>query len=122
MLAALELPGVPFHVPLTTCTIAELQDIIAQGHNRFAEATSVGSLCTPTVSDVCEALLAFYRDRYAQHLKQDWIAKALTIPNDRRHDMQHIAEMFNTATEDFFLHGQHVGIKGTPLSNDTLAT
>ena len=77
---------------------------------------------TPTVSDVCEVLQAFYQDAYAQHLKQDWLVKALKIPDDRRHDMEHIAELFNTATVDFFLHCQQHGITDTPLSKHTLAT
>ena len=36
--------------------------------------------------------------------------------------MEHIAELFNTATEDFFLHCQQHGITDTPLSKHTLAT
>ena len=36
--------------------------------------------------------------------------------------MEHIAELFNTATEDFFLHCQQQGITDTPLSKHTLAT
>ena len=77
---------------------------------------------TPTVSDVCEVLQSFYQDAYAQHLKQDWVAKALKIREDRRRDMEHIAELFSTATDDFFLHCQQQGITDTPLSKHTLAT
>ena len=35
--------------------------------------------------------------------------------------MEHIAELFNTATEDFFLNCQQHGITDTPLSTHTLA-
>ena len=75
-----------------------------------------------TVSDVSEVLQSFYQDAHAQHLKQDWLVKALKIPEDRRHDMEYIAEFFNTATDDFFLHCQQQGITDTPLSKHTLAT
>ena len=36
--------------------------------------------------------------------------------------MEHIAELFNTATEDFCWHCQQHGITDTPLSKHTLAT
>ena len=112
----LELPDVPFHVFLRTWTTTALQDVMSQSRARFAQAASVEPVSTPTVSDVCEVLQAFYQDAYAQHLKQDWLVKALKIPEARRHDMEHITELFNTATEDFFLHCQQHGITDTPLS------
>ena len=122
MLAALELPDIPFHVFLSTFTMTALQDVISQGRARFAQAAAVERVSTPTVSDVCEVLQAFYQDAYAQHLKQDWLVKALKIPDDRRHDIEHIAKLFNTATVDFFWHCQPHGITDTPYSKHTLAT
>ncbi|CAK0903594.1 unnamed protein product, partial [Prorocentrum cordatum] len=71
---------------------------------------------------VCEVLQQFYNEPYAQHLKQDWLLKALKIPEARRRDANHFAELFNTATEDFFLCAQQHGITATPLSKHTLAT
>ncbi|CAK0810017.1 unnamed protein product, partial [Prorocentrum cordatum] len=53
---------------------------------------------------------------------QDWLLKALKIPEARRRDANHFAELFNAATEDFFLHAQQRGITATPLSKHTLAT
>ena len=67
-------------------------------------------------------LQQLYNDSYAQHLKQDWLLKALKIPEARRHDVDYIAELLNTATEDFFLHAQQHGITATPFTKHTLAT
>ena len=77
MLAALELPDVPFHVLLSTYTTTALQVVLSQGRARFAQAASVEPVSTPTVSDVCEVLQACCQDAYAQHLKQAWLVKAL---------------------------------------------
>ena len=101
MLAALELPDVPFHVWLSICTMTGRRDVISQGRARYAQAAAVERVSTPTVSEVCEVLQSFYQDAYAQHLKQDWVVKALRITPDRRHDMEHIPEVFKTATDDF---------------------
>ena len=124
MLAALELPDVPFHVFLNTrtTTTTALQDAISRGYARFFQAASEQPPSIPTVSDVCEVLQLFYDDSYAQHLKQDWLVKALNIPEASRFDMEHIAEMFNTATEDVFLYSQQQGITGMFLSKYTFAT
>ena len=111
MLAALELPDVPFHAFLSTCTTTALQDVISRGCARFVQAASEQPPSTPTVSEICEVLQLFYQDSYAQHLKQDWLVKALNIPEARRFDMEHIAEMLNTATEDLFLHS-HLRAEG----------
>ena len=43
-------------------------------------------------------LQQFYNDPYAQHLKQDWLLKALKISDQ-------LAELFSTATEDFYALG-----------------
>ena len=67
-------------------------------------------------------LQQFYNDPYAQHVKQDWLLKALKIPEARRHDAHHFADVFNIATEDFFLYAQQHRITATPLSKHTLAT
>ena len=67
-------------------------------------------------------LRQFYNDSYAQHLKQDWLLKALKIPEARRHDVDYIAELRSTATEDFFLHAQQHGITATAFTKHTLAT
>ena len=123
MLAALELPDVPFHVLLTThLTSTALQDDIMQHRSAFAEAVSQQRRIYPKVAEVCEVLQQFYNDSYAQHLKQDWLLKALKIPEARRHDVDYIAELLSTATEDFFLHAQQHGITATPLTKHTLAT
>ena len=123
MLAALELPDVPFHVLLTThLTSTALQDDIMQHRSAFAEAVSQQRRIYPTVAEVCEVLQQFYNDSYAQHLKQDWLLKALKIPEARRHDVDYIAELLSTATEDFFLHAQQHGITATPFTKHTLAT
>ena len=104
MLAALELPDVPFHVLLSTHrTATALQDVITERRTSYAQTASEQRHSTPTVPEVCEVLQQFYNDPYAQHLKQDWLLKALKIPEARLHDADHFAELFNTATEDFFL-------------------
>ena len=123
MLAAMELPDVPLHVLLSTSrTAMDLQEVVAQRRTRYAQTAASEQLhSNPTVAEVCEVLIQFYDDSYAQHVKQDWLVKALNIPEDRRHDMEHIAELFNTATEDFFLHCQQHGITGMPLSKHTLS-
>ena len=123
MLAALELPDVPFHVLLSTHrTAAALQDVITERRTSYAQTASEQRHSTPTVAEVCEVLQQFYNDPYAQHVKQDWLLKALKIPEARRHDADHCADLFNTATEDFFLYAQQHGITATPLSKHTLAT
>ena len=122
MLAALELPDVPFHVLLSNHTATALQDVITQRRTSFAQAASEQRHSIPSVAEVCQVLQQFYDDPYAQHLKQDWLVKALKIPEARRHDADYLAELFNTATEDFFLHAQQHGITATPLTKHTLAT
>ena len=121
-LAALELPDVPFHALLSTCTTTALQDVISRDRARFVQAASEQPPSTPTVSEVCEVLQAFYQDAYAQHWKQDRLVKALKLPEDRRHDMEHFAELFGAAAVDFFWHCQEHGITDTPLPKHTLAT
>ena len=59
---------------------------------------------------------------YAQHLKQDWLLKALKLPDARRHDVDHIAELFNKATDDFFLHAQRHGAAAILLTKHAIAT
>jgi hypothetical protein len=103
MLAALELPDVPFHVLLSTHqTVTALQDVITQRRTSYAYGGSAQQSSTPTVAEVCEVLQQFYDDPYAKHLKQDWLLKALKLSEARRHDVDYIVELFNTATEDFF--------------------
>ena len=66
MLAALELPHVPFHALLNTwTTTTTLQDLISQSRARFVETASEQSYSTPTISDVSEVLKLFYEDSYA---------------------------------------------------------
>ena len=101
MLAALEVPDVPFHTLVCTCTTSALQDIISRSRAHCRQAALEQRPSIPTVSEVCEVLQSFYQDPYAQHLQQDWVVRALRIPEGHRQDMEHIAELFNTATEDF---------------------
>jgi hypothetical protein len=123
MLAAVELPDVPLHVLLSAYrTTAALQDVVTERRSSYARAASVQQPRTPTVPEVCEVLQQFYDDPYAQHLKQDWLMKALRLPEARRHEADHISELFNTAAEDFFLYAQRHGITATPLSKHALAT
>ena len=67
-------------------------------------------------------LQQFYNDPLAQHLNQDWLLKAIKIPEARRHDADYLAELFNTATDNFFSYAQQHGITSTPLTKRTLAT
>ena len=67
-------------------------------------------------------LKLFYEDAYAQHLKRDWLVKALKIPDTRCFDMEYIAEMFDNATDECLTHAQQHGITNMPLSKHTLAT
>ena len=85
MLASLELPDVPFHVLLSThLTATALQDVVMQHRTAFAQAASEQRHCSPTCAEVCEVLQQFYDDPHAQHLKQDWVVKALSLPDARR--------------------------------------
>ena len=59
MLAALELPDVPFHELLSTCTTTALQDVISRGRARFVQAASEQPPSTPTDSEVCKLLQLF---------------------------------------------------------------
>ena len=104
MLAALEVPDVPFHALVGTCTTIALHDIISRSRSEWCQAALEQRPSTPTASEVCEVLQSFYQDPYAQHLQHDWIVRALRIPEDHRHGTEHIAELFNTATDDVILH------------------
>ena len=64
---------------------------MSQGRARFAQAAALEQVATPTVFDVPVVLQSLYQDAYAQHLKQHWLGKTLTVPDHRRHDMEHIA-------------------------------
>ena len=102
MLAALELPDVPFHVLLSNHTATALQHVITQRRTAFAHGVAEQRRFIPSVDEVCQVLQQFYADPYAQHLKQEWLQKQLKIPEARRDDAKYLAELFNTATEDFF--------------------
>ncbi|CAK0869013.1 unnamed protein product, partial [Prorocentrum cordatum] len=123
MLAALELPDVPFHVLLSTHRAATaLQGAIAERRAPDAKTAPERRRSTPAAPEVCEVLKQFDGDPCAQHLKQDWLLKAFKIPEARRRDARHFAELFNAATEDFCLRAKQRGITATPLSKRILAT
>ena len=102
MLAALELPDVPFHVLLSNHTATALQHVITQRRTAFAQGVAEQRRSIPSVNEVCQMLQQFYADPYAQHLKQEWLQKQLEIPEAHRDDAEYLAELFNAATEDFF--------------------
>ena len=102
MLAAMELPDVPFHTLLSNHTATALQHVIIQRRTAFAQGVAEQRHSTPSVDEVCQVLQQFYADPYAQHLKQEWLQKQLKIPEARRDDAKYLAELFNTATDDFF--------------------
>ena len=105
--------------PFLHCLATALQDVITERRTSYAQTASEQRHSTPTVLEACEVLQQLYNDPYAQHLKQDWLLKALKIPEARREDAHHFAELFHTATEDFFLYAQQHGITSTPLSKHT---
>ena len=104
------------------CTLEYMYDVSsARRHLERPRSLRPGSLRAATFHpDKAQQL--FYQDSYAQHLKQDWLVKALNIPEASRFEIEHIAEMFNTATGDFWSYSQQHGIAGMPLSKYTLAT
>ena len=102
MLAAMELPDVPFHVLLSNHTATALQHVITQRRTAFAQGVAEQARSIPSVDEVCQLLQQSYADPYAQHLKQEWLQKQLKIPEARRDDAKYLAELFKTATEFFF--------------------
>lgn len=119
---ALELPDVPFHAFLSTCATTALHHVISHRRARFTQAASVEPLPTPTVSALGDVLPTSYQDAYAHHVRQDWLAEALTIQDDRDHDMEHAGNLFDTAKVDLCLHCLRHGFTDTPMSKQTLAT
>ncbi len=75
--------------------------LITQHRTAFAQEVAEQRRSIPSVDEVCQVLQQFYADPYGQHLKQEWLQKQLKIPEATRDDAENLAELFNTATEDF---------------------